>query len=153
MITWISLALALLPLLWFCCCGPTPCVNCNAGTTPTGVTLVIAGIVNGTCTNCTSLNGSHVLPAGPYPCTFTATMATVNCGGTYPSSILDAGFGYPLGGEVSASIKTGAGAEVVRWANAVAMPCDCSTTRILALSLNIDGYCQYGAATCSLVPA
>lgn len=45
-----------------CCCGyePSDCNHCS-GSQPTDLQVVIAGMVDGTCSDCTALNATYVL--------------------------------------------------------------------------------------------
>jgi hypothetical protein len=49
-----------------CCCGGAICTNCEPQAIPNSITILLALIVNGTCTNCDEINDTYNLPYRGY---------------------------------------------------------------------------------------
>lgn len=44
-----------------CCCGGAACIFCTSGTVADELEVTIAGLANGTCSNCGDLNDTYIL--------------------------------------------------------------------------------------------
>ncbi len=102
-----------------CCCGE--CDNCQAGTSPDTIQLVVAGIAADACADCSGLNGTFLLDTGvPDDCLWGADPGIV-CAGAWS-------YGLTLDGAgVLALILDGPALNLHGWSTDLGdVPIDCS---------------------------
>lgn len=145
------------------CCGVVKCANCNAGQTMEQVQVVLAGIANGTCSNCGTYNGTFILdrfggsgsccwtvfvPSGPYcdPGAGQSDLVSfaVNIGASNNVYVT-----LPSSGFLPSACVASYGQN---WDKTISVPFDCATTLSTATSLTKHSYtgCDLTSSTCNV---
>ena len=128
------------------CPAALPCSNCNVGTTHLKYQVVMgSNFTNGSCTNCTALNGATILltqdPANAChwsgtiyeSCTYQCDLWTVYNGPECPGPVWC--------GRTAFTIVNAAGGTAYLWDAAISLPTDCSSFTLAYDTANfLNGY-------------
>lgn len=138
---WLSAALVPLGLFMPVLDAPNQCGSCNSNTTPSAVQIDVTGLVNGggfgSCTQCTNLNVSYIVPyrnAFAGDCRFQELSTGISCDGTAVLAVFD----YSGATTFSGSLGNGpAFVTPIPWSFAFGSLQDCNDTG--PFSMTYDG--------------